>query len=346
MELRLNDHQEIFNISKVAAMKSVDVVIPNYNYGRYLRHCVSSVLSQNIDKLRILIIDNASADDSQQIARDLAASDSRVELLLREKNRGPHQSFNDGIDWAQSDYFLILCSDDYLAPGALEHAVDLMESHPEVHLTYGASRFLRTEEVLENASLTERPRWTIKDGPTFLQDISRSGRNIISGPTVIVRTSVQKQVGHYNPKLTHTDDLEMWLRFTLWGSIAATDAVQAVARVHPFNQSATVGNLRQWSIEFEAAYRSFFNGAGADLDNADDLLRLARHALSDRAYWSAISLLCRGERGWRDLLVHAVRLRPVAALLPPVSYLVHRSDASSLAKASLSALTRRIAKTA
>jgi glycosyltransferase involved in cell wall biosynthesis len=327
-------------------MKSVDVVIPNYNYGRYLRDCVNSVLSQNVEKLRILIIDNASSDDSQQTARDIAAMDSRVELLLREKNRGPHASFNDGIDWAQSDYFLILCSDDYLTPGALENAVNLMEDHPEVHLTYGSSRFLTTDEALENTSSLERPHWTIKDGPSFLQDICRSGRNYISGPTVVVRTSVQKQVGHYDPKLTHTDDLEMWLRFALWGSIAATDAVQAVARVHPFNQSATVSNLRQWSIEFEAAFRSFFKGDGASLDNADELLRLARRALSDRAYWSAVSLLCRGERGWRDLLLHAVRLRPVAALLPPVTYLMQRSDASSLAKASLSALTRRIAKTA
>ncbi|WP_342237876.1 glycosyltransferase family A protein [Inquilinus sp. OTU3971] len=327
-------------------MKSIDIIIPNYNYACYLRHCVSSVLSQSSIRMRVLIIDNASSDGSQQVARDLAALDSRVELLLREKNLGPHKSFNDGIDWAQSDYFIILCSDDYLAPGALEYAVDLMEAHPEVHLTYGASRFLGTEEVLESRCSLECPRWTIKDGPTFLRDICRIGRNIISGPTAIVRTSVQKQVGHYNPKLIHTDDLEMWLRFALQGSIATTDAVQAVARVHPSNQSATVGDLCQWSMEFEAAYRSFFNGAGADLDNAEDLLRLARRALSDRAYWSAISLLCRGERGWRDLLVHAVRLRPAAALVPPVSYLVHRPDASSLIKASLSALTRRIAKTA
>jgi glycosyltransferase involved in cell wall biosynthesis len=327
-------------------MRSVDVVIPNYNYGRYLRDCVGSVLNQKVEKLRVLIIDNASSDDSRQVARDLAAMDSRVELLLREKNLGPHASFNAGIDWAQSDYFLILCSDDYLAPGALKNAIDLMESHPEVHLTYGSSRFLTTDEALENKSALERSCWTIRDGASFLQDICRSGRNDISGPTVVVRTSVQNQVGHYNPKLTHTDDLEMWLRFALWGSIGATDAVQAVARVHPFNQSATVGDLRQWSLEFEAAFRSFFNGDGASLDNAHELLRRARRALSDRAYWSAVSLLCRGERGWRDLLLHAVRLRPAAAFMPPVSYLVQRSDASSLIKTSLSALTRRIARTA
>ena len=91
-------------------MKSVDVVIPNYNYGRYLRACVGSVLSQDVEKLRVLIVDNASTDDSPEVARELAAMDPRVELRLHETNLGPHASFNEGIDWAESDYFLILCS--------------------------------------------------------------------------------------------------------------------------------------------------------------------------------------------------------------------------------------------
>ncbi len=327
-------------------MRSVDVVIPNYNYAGYLRSCVDSVLSQNVDNIRVLIIDNASSDNSQEVARDLAASDPRVELLLREKNRGPHASFNDGIDWAQSDYFLILCSDDFLAPGALENAVDLMEQHPEVALTHGVTHFSASDDDALNLRTDERAGWTIQDGPAFLKDICRAGRNYVSGPTVIVRTAVQKRVGYYNPELTHTDDMEMWMRFALRGSIAATDAVQAVARVHPNNQSATVGNLRRWSIEFEAAFSSFFHGAGAHLDNSEELLRIARRALSDRAYWSAIAQLCRGERGWRDLLVRAVRLHPAAALVPPFGYLWQRADASSLVKASLAALTRRVARTA
>ena len=70
-------------------MKSVDVVIPNYNYGRYLRACVDSVLSQDVEKLRVLIIDNASTDDSPEVARELAAMDPRVELRLRETNLRP-----------------------------------------------------------------------------------------------------------------------------------------------------------------------------------------------------------------------------------------------------------------
>lgn len=56
-------------------MASVDVIIPNYEYGRFLRDCVTSVLRQNIEALRVLIIDNASTDDSVEVARALARED-------------------------------------------------------------------------------------------------------------------------------------------------------------------------------------------------------------------------------------------------------------------------------
>jgi glycosyltransferase involved in cell wall biosynthesis len=75
-------------------------------------------LTQGIDDLRVLIVDNASADDSVEVARGLAEQDSRIEIVARKTNLGPHASWNDGIDWARSDYLLILCADDLLAPGA------------------------------------------------------------------------------------------------------------------------------------------------------------------------------------------------------------------------------------
>jgi glycosyltransferase involved in cell wall biosynthesis len=57
-------------------MGSIDVVIPCFQYGRFLRDSVGSVLSQDVDALRVLIIDNASTDDSLDVARRLAAEDN------------------------------------------------------------------------------------------------------------------------------------------------------------------------------------------------------------------------------------------------------------------------------
>src|SRR4051794_15273165 len=98
-------------------MPMIDVVIPNYCYGRYLPACVESVVSQGIDDIRILIVDNASTDDSVEVARALAARDARITVVARERNLGHHASYNEGVDWAEADYFLLLCADDLLVKG-------------------------------------------------------------------------------------------------------------------------------------------------------------------------------------------------------------------------------------
>jgi len=302
-------------------MPSLDVAIPNYNYGHYLEGCVRSILRQKIETLRVLIIDNASTDDSAQIARRLAAADPRVELRLRSRNLGPHASFNEGIEWAQSDYFLILCSDDLLTPHALSNAVSVMEQYSQVNLAYGEAFFLKPEDVDTRVIDPQPATWSVEEGTALIERLCRSGGNPISGPTVVVRTAIQKAVGHYNPSLTHTDDLEMWLRIAARGKVAHTSSHQAIARVHSFNQSSSVKNTHQWNLQFEAAYRSFFRGDGASLHNASEMLRMVKRALSDRSYGSALSSLSRGELGAMELLLHAIRLRPTAAIFPPVRYL-------------------------
>lgn len=104
-------------------MASVDIVIC-HQHGHFLSDCVDSVLGQQVNDLRMLIIGNASTDSSPPAARGLAARDNRIEIVLRARNLGPYASFNGGVDWAKADYFMALCSDDLLAPGSGEFACD------------------------------------------------------------------------------------------------------------------------------------------------------------------------------------------------------------------------------
>lgn len=117
-------------------MPKIEIAIPCYNHGRFLRQCVANVLGQGAE-MRVLIVDNASTDGSEETARRIATEDSRVELLLRERNMGSHASFNSGIDWAESEYFMILCADDLLAPGCLGRALSVLEAKTCVALAYG-----------------------------------------------------------------------------------------------------------------------------------------------------------------------------------------------------------------
>ena len=108
-------------------MSSVDVIVPCYRYGHFLRGCVESALAQTGADVRVLIIDDASPDNTAEVATELAKEDSRVSFFRHAVNKGHIATYNEGIEWVSGDYMLLLSADDYLLPGALARAAELMD---------------------------------------------------------------------------------------------------------------------------------------------------------------------------------------------------------------------------
>ncbi len=100
-------------------MSSVSVVIPCYHYGHFLREATGSALPCQDDvDVRVLIIDDASTDNSVEIAKAIAEEDSRVQVAVHSVNRGNIATYNEGLlDWADGDYTVLLSADDQLTPG-------------------------------------------------------------------------------------------------------------------------------------------------------------------------------------------------------------------------------------
>jgi len=309
-------------------MPLIDIAIPNYRYGRFLRQCVASVQSQGVDDLRIHIIDNASDDDSVAIARALAAEDPRISVNARTTNMGQHASFNDGIDWAQSKYFMILCSDDFLPPGALRRAVDVMEANPEIASVIGSEALYFDGGALPDLPPADTPpEWQVQSGSAFIADLCNNPNRHIALGAVFVRTDAQKSTGHYRPTLRYTDDWEMMLRLATFGAVAATHAPQAVRREHADNMSRQFWVERLNSLaELEKAYVSFFEHEGKALPDAPKLLALARRRLGDTAYWAGVSHAVRGRAGARALFAFAFTRAPTSRFAPPVQHLARMSN--------------------
>ncbi|MEX4008986.1 glycosyltransferase family 2 protein [Neoaquamicrobium sediminum] len=321
-------------------MASIDILVPSYNYARYLDECLRSIRSYRGSEMRVLVIDNASTDESVAIARRHASEDSRIEVRARTKNLGSTSSFNEGIDWAHSDYFAVLCADDLFTPGALARAVAIMERHRNVNLVYGPTRFVMGDDEASLASTDGAAEgYQVMAGGDFLEEFCRTGRNPVAGPAVVVRTSTQKRVGHYRAELTHTDDVELWMRFAAIGDVAQVDATQVISRIHGENKSSAVRDVHMWNVEMERAFNVFFAGPGANLAQAERLKRLAVNSLAARAYWCAVSHLVRREPGVANLIRFALSRRPSFAVLPPVGSLMTRGDAMERIAATLRSVT-------
>jgi hypothetical protein len=228
---------------------------------------------------------------------------------------------------------MILCADDLVAPGAFRRAISLMEAQPGIGLTFGREFTVFSDSPVPDI---DQPSialdWCLMSGDTLLQRLCETGRPdasrfMIPGTTALVRTSIQKQVGHYKVSLPHTADLDMWLRFGCAGGAAATKAIQGIRRVHPLNRSATLQDCHSWDRHWEAAFDAFFTAEGATIRNSARWRRMARRALAERAYWGVASNLLRGDFALSlKLLRYALTRCPEMAVLPPVGYLLRQKD--------------------
>jgi len=310
-------------------MPSVDIVVPCYQHGRYLRDCVESVLSQDVE-LRVIIIYNASTDDSVSVAQDLARKDARVEIVAHPRNLGSHASFNEGIDLASADYLMVLCADDILSPGSLRRAMTIMEQHPEVAFAHGTDIHWRTLEPLPDISTADDSYWHIQSGREFLVDRCRAPQLYLAFGMVLVRTSAQKAAGYYRPALPHTDDFEMLLRLACRGSVAFTPAVLGFKRIHGENRNQEALTARWLTIDrLHAALECFFEHEGKSLHDWPRLRSLAQRRLCERAYWCGVKALVRGRKDAFSFFKLAFQLDPRVALIPPLGYLA-RFDWSAL----------------
>lgn len=216
----------------------IDVIVPCYKYGHFLKQCVESVLSQAEVDLRVLILDDASPDSTPAVGAALASVDRRVTYHRHSTNKGHIATYNEGIAWATGDYFLLLSADDYLVPGALARATSLMKERPSLGLTFGNALHLKPDGSFERVyplgnkiAIGSR----ILTGAAFIR--ASGARNIVPTPTAIVRTNLQKLVGGYDPDLPHSGDMEMWLRFASRADVGFVNDDQAVYRLHGSNMS-------------------------------------------------------------------------------------------------------------
>ncbi len=108
-----------------AAEARLTVIIPAYNAEAYIEDCIRSVLGQSFGALRLLVVDDGSADNTGEILCRLAAEDSRL-TVLRTENRGPAMARNHALDMLENEdgYVMFMDADDRLLPSAVERAID------------------------------------------------------------------------------------------------------------------------------------------------------------------------------------------------------------------------------
>jgi glycosyltransferase involved in cell wall biosynthesis len=287
--------------------------------------CVESVLMQSGPNVRVLIIDDASPDNTAEVASELARKDCRVTFLRHAANKGHIATYNEGIERVSADYMLLLSADDYLLPGALSRAAKLMEANSEVGFIFGKAIDLTNSnskwemKTFANAAIekvTNKTSWCILGGTEFL-DFLKCNRwiNILRTPTVVVRTELQKRLGGYRHELPHSGDLEMWLRLSACKSVGVINDYQAVYRLHGGNMqkryqnSKMLGDLQQRKAAFDSFFEcctfplegSFKHRKGLLRHLSYEAVGYASHAFNDNEMDISIQLSEFAKDSWPEI---------------------------------------------
>lgn len=275
-------------------MSTVSVIIPCYNYGRFLRQCVDSVLSQEGVDVAILVVDDASPDGSAQVATELRRHDACVRVVCHERNQGHIATYNEGIGWADGDYLLLLSADDCLTPGSLARATTLMDAHPQVGLVYGRA-VSHGAETPYTGPLSLGPGHRVVPGRDWIAERCERMDNVVPTPTAVVRTAVQQRVGGYRTDSPYAGDLEMWLRLAAYADVAELEADQAIYRQHGRNMSVEWFSALRLTFEHSRrAYETVLTEHAAAIPDAPALRELVRRQVARRALRMATNRYCRG----------------------------------------------------
>lgn len=210
---------------------TVTVCIPTYNYAHYLPAVIASVLDQTFEDFELLIADDASSDDTEQVvARFL--DDPRVRFLPNQQNNGMFANFNRCTAEARGEYIKFLMADDWLAPRFLEETVALLDARRELEFcTVGAWLIDDTDAVYAEdiQSLGEGP--VAARGAVVA--LSAAGTNAIGMPTcTLIRTDALREVGGFDAEFAPAADLNLWMKLLARGDLGWIPRPLCFLRIH------------------------------------------------------------------------------------------------------------------
>lgn len=182
----------------------VSVVIPTYNRAGSIIKAVESVLNQTYQNIEIIVVDDNSSDNTEELIKLLG--NDKIRYIKNEMNLGPSGARNKGIQHAKGEYIAFQDSDDEWLPSKLEQQLQLFQQE-DYGLVYCAYRYLKGS--LNYKYPSEKYSLEELEGNIFE---SMFEMNKISTQTMIIKKEVLKQVGGFEETLRCLEDWELALR--------------------------------------------------------------------------------------------------------------------------------------
>jgi glycosyltransferase involved in cell wall biosynthesis len=176
----------------------VSIVLPTYNGSRYIRQSIDSCLGQTYENIELIIVDDASVDESPAIIRSY--TDQRIRYIRHKRNKGLPHALNTGFAQASGEFLTWASDDNQYVPYAIKVMFDFLRQHNnadfvyadywEYHLEKGEKKIRR---LPDNFDLSEK---------------------CLTGGCFLYTRKVLKTIGRYDPKYRLVEDYDYWIRIS------------------------------------------------------------------------------------------------------------------------------------
>jgi len=243
-------------------MPLITVVIAVYNTEKYIREAVQSILDQTFTNFELIIIDDASTDNTLEILQSF--KDDRIVLISNKTNQGIPKNANTALKLAKGEYIAKMDGDDISHPKRLERQLAYLNNNPEVVICGSWAQIFDADDVLIRTPVLHNE---IKAGLLFL--------NVMFNPAIMFRSSLYKHYGCcYNEDFPVLEDYTLWLDALDQVKFANVPEVLLKYRVHSSNISVFKKNNQEMLNDYHhKIYIRFFNKLQVNYNDAD----LIRH---------------------------------------------------------------------
>lgn len=228
----------------------VTICLPTYNAGKTVKKTLDSILNQTYQNLEIIIVDNASTDNTLEIVHE--NYDNRMRIFRNETNIGAENNWNRCLEKAKGEYIAIFHADDVYLPTMIEKQLSCFLQYPDIGAVFTSANFIDENgnifgEFPLPAIFNEKQVVNFDEiFPLILENY-----NFFMCPSAIVKGELYKDLSPFRyEKFLSSSDLDMWLRILERCPVAILKDKLMCYRVSENSGTFKINNMRTEKADF------------------------------------------------------------------------------------------------
>lgn len=253
----------------------VSVIIPNYNYARYIGQAVDSVLAQTFRNVEVIVVDDGSKDDSLEMLRPYG---DKVRVIAQ-ANQGVAVARNAGAAESRGEFLAFLDADDVWLPEKLERQLQVLAGDSDVGLVHCSMTLIDPDGAVCGESSNGKEGWISTD-ILRLQDEAVIG----AGSTALVTRKAFDAAGGFDWRLSTAADWEFCYRVSVAHKIGYVPEPLVLYRIHNSNMHSNIGAMEH---DVRIGYEKAFSSAAPELAAMRDDCYGNFHLMLSGSYYRA-----------------------------------------------------------